>query len=273
MLKGIKLSQKLFKIKKEYLEFAYIKRETRIIQIWWKQVLYKRWVEKANSRAILIQKWYRMNYCKGKYDSIIKSGKIINRFVRGFITRRKMRIMRLCLAIIDDIVQKGTIKIFEKVKITAATSIQAFIRGYFVREAHYMEVYQIKKAKYDFIRYKKAKLMQKVVKGFISRRSYLRLKNAAVFIQGHMKMKWLSVLFQQLRFSSRKIQQAVRRWYIRRMIVKERLNTFKIDTARNVDDLKIKEQIPFFGINNIYRFENCAETTNRGRHFFYLCKF
>ena len=58
----------------------------------------------------------------------------------------------------------------------------------------------------EFLFNKMARIIQKYVRGFIVRITLLRLYKAAYYIQGYFRMKWLSSLFQRLRYSARIIQ-------------------------------------------------------------------
>ena len=274
MLKGVKEVQKMYKVSKEYLKFLKLRKKTLILQRWWRRVLYKRKLKKMNEAAVVIQRWWKMKFYTKRYLKTKESAQVVNKLMRGAMGRKKASIVRYCRAIVKEIVNRGATELFEKVKIGAAKIIQKFAKGYVCRKRLASLIQQVKQAKEDFVRNKHARVIQKKARGFIVKSSYVRMRRAAVFIQGHMKMRWLSNLFQKLRTVSIKIQKAVKKWYIRRKVIKERMQKYMSTDGKTYKSLLIAEQVNFFGVNNIGKVgKNVDSQTGKlSKHCIYLMK-
>lgn len=81
----------------------------------------------------------------------------------------------------------------------AALIIQKYARRYIVRRKCKKQILKIKKARQDVIDRKAAIKIQKVARTYIVKQRIKAKHRAAFKIQGFMKMKWLSALFQDLR--------------------------------------------------------------------------
>lgn len=68
---------------------------------------------------------------------------------------------------------------------------------------------------------KSALIIQKVFRGFVVRNRLDRLNRAAQYIQGYLRMKWLSAYYKILKESTIKIQRFARTYLLKKMRVDE----------------------------------------------------
>ena len=221
------------------------------LQRWWRKILWQRKVERVKRFAIKIQNWWKMLFHSARYQRILTSSKTINRLIRGGIARKKAKGLRAVNAVIEILLNRGVDLLFEKVRTQAAIVIQRFARGYICRQRLKNEIKELKRKKEEFIVNKNATIIQKNARRMIVRNTFRRLYGASVFIQGYMKMRWLSTLFQRLRLVSIKIQKAVKRWYIRRKVIREQIQKYMVAEGKAFQSLQVAEQANFFGVHNL----------------------
>jgi len=166
---------------------------------------------------------------------------------------------------IELLLDRGVEKLFEKVRTQAAIVIQRYARGYICRQRLKNEIEKIKRAKEEFIVNKNSTIIQKYARAMIVRNTFKRLYGAAVFIQGYMKMRWLSTLFQRLRLVSIKIQKAVKKWYIRRKVIREQIQKYMVSEGKAFTSLQIAEQANFFGTHNLRKIGQNVTNQNTTR--------
>jgi len=94
---------------------------------------------------------------------------------------------------------------------------------------------------------KALRVIQKTMRGVLVRNRMRTLHLAAAYIQGHMRMRWLTSLFQKIRFEVRKIQRVVRRFLIRKKKVQERLVNFFSKEVALLDNVRNVENYAMFG--------------------------
>lgn len=251
MRNGVKAIQNLFRIRRENLEFIQVRKSTKKIQRWWRTILENRRLAKFQSVVCTIQKWWKMHFLRVRYIQMKAAIIMINRVLRGARARLQKRKVKYCRDIVENIVERSAELIVQKMEIKAAKTIQRYAKGYIVRNRYRVQVKKIQKAKRDFVKNKKIKIIQRNVRGFIARSSYKRIRKAAMLIQGHMRMKWLSSLFQRLRGVSVVLQKAVRRWLILRKVMNERMQGYMVNEGLNFRARHIVEQANFFGLDNV----------------------
>jgi len=263
MLKGIRAVQRLFKVRLEYQKFQKMRKMTKKIQRWWRNILMKRWQAKVRGMTIKIQSWWKKVFHRKRYLNKVASIKMINRVWRGALVRRRNIKLRIVKAIIEEILDRGTAKLYYKVQAAAAVEIQRWVRGHLTRCKYYNEVQRIRKAKTDMIFDKKSRLIQRNVRGWIVRSTLNRMHRAAQYIQGYIRMRWLSTIFQDLRRAALKIQRAARCWLARKKVVRERLQNFLSPEAHVFEELKAAEQMILFGVQNVKAAKKGATSPNR----------
>jgi len=94
---------------------------------------------------------------------------------------------------------------------------------------------------------KALRIIQKTFRGVLVRNRLRTLHLAAAYIQGYMRMRWLSTLFQKVRFEVRKIQRVVRRFLIRKKKVQERLIEFFTKEVTLLENVRSVENYALFG--------------------------
>jgi phage gp36-like protein len=97
---------------------------------------------------------------------------------------------------------------------------------------------------------KALRVIQKTFRGVLVRNRLRTLHLAAAYIQGYMRMRWLSTLFQKIRFEVRKIQRVVRKFLIRKKKVQERLIDFFTKEIALLENVKNVENYAMFGDNS-----------------------
>jgi myosin-5 len=115
MLKGVKTVQRLFRVRKEYQKFQKMRKCAKKIQKWWRYKLFKWWLIRARKAAIKIQAWWRSVYYKQRYHKMIENARFIARVWRGAIVRRKLMRLRHAKQILEEIIDRASRKLFERV--------------------------------------------------------------------------------------------------------------------------------------------------------------
>ena len=204
-------------------------------------------MKKLKKATLKLQAWWRSKFYRKQYLKKRQLISTINRVWRGAIARRKVARLRHVKAIIEEILQKGAQEILKHIHEVSVRKLQPNIRGFLVRRKHHKKVAQIKKTKAEYIYNKNIRVIQRNIRRFIVRRTIKRMEIAASFIQGHIRMVWLSTLFQTLRIGTRKIQKAVRSWLTRRKAIRERMQEFNMTEYSKYESAKKQEQTNFFG--------------------------
>ncbi len=251
MRRGIISVQRMFRTLKERRRFKSIQKASRKIQRWWKNILKQRRLAKMKKASVKIQGWWKMRYQKKRYQKILHSTVQIQKLMRGGLVRRRIIRLRHVQDIIEHILEKGAHILMYRTRMTAATEIQRWVRGHLCRCKYYDKVLKIRKFRREFIYTKSAIIIQRNVKGFIVRSTLKRLNRAAFYIQGFIKMKWLSSLFSDLRVVAIKIQRAVRCWLVKKRAVEERMQSFITLEESLLESLKTAEQVTFFGSSQV----------------------
>jgi len=247
MRKGIVGIQRFFRVRDIVQTFNYMRQNSTKIQKWWRRILYRRWKERVDQAAATIQAWWKMKFRRRKYLRMLYSSAMINRVWRGYLARRRANALRSANRIIDLILYRGARMLQVKTETIAAIEIQRWARGHRIRCRHYDKVLKIRRAKNNFRFNKASTIIQKNVRGFIARGVIKRLNKAAFLIQGYMKVRWLSTIFQQLRAATLKIQKAFRTYLVRKQVVDARFIDYLQDESSVYEASKQIEQQVLFG--------------------------
>lgn len=79
-------------------------------------------------------------------------------------------------------------------------------------------------------------VIQRYFRGFMIRNRLDRLNRAAGYLQGYMRMLWLTKYFKLMRVSAIKIQKLARKYLFRKSVIKEREKGYyhKLETEKNI---------------------------------------
>ena len=251
MLVGVRGTQTLVRTHKDYLRFIWVKKQSRLIQKWWKRLPFRRFFRKMKACFTAVQSQWRMKHCKAIYTNTMNAVKLINRVMKGGLARKRVRGIQVCKYMVNAIIQRGIYEVIEKPRTDSASLVQKNIRGYLCRKTHCEEVKQIKLASNIILTNKSVRIIQRNAKGFIARSVYNRLKRATAFIQGHIKMIKLHTEFRTNRLASIKAQRAIRKWLIRKRIIIERMVDFLNNEGKEYQKNRIIEQAYFFNVKDI----------------------
>jgi Fe-S cluster assembly ATPase SufC len=87
-----------------------------------------------------------------------------------------------------------------------------------------------------------------------------RMNRAASYIQGHMRMLYLSAYFQHVKRSVRTMQKIMKMYHVKNKIIKERLNEYFSKNKNSMEQLRALETAVIFkefdGLNDLEDLEN-----------------
>ena len=209
MSKAIVIIQRSFLVQRDLQEYKNMRNVVIQLQRKWREILKGRYQEKMYKSILLIQTWWKMKFSELSYKHKISSINTVNRCWRGALGRKRARAYKCAYNTIGELLSRGTKIIFLKIQNTAAREIQRWFRGHLIRCRHYKKVLRIRKTKREFISDRAVRILQRSLRGFLVRRTLRRMNSAAFMIQGFLKMKWLSIIFQQLKRATIMIQRNV----------------------------------------------------------------
>lgn len=90
-------------------------------------------------------------------------------------------------------------------------------------------------------------MIQKWLRGFFVRTRLDRINRAAGYLQGYLRMKWLTKYFKMMKTSALKIQKFARKYLFRKKIIEEREKGFYSKPGNEVDVLRGVENNVIFG--------------------------
>ncbi|CAK78670.1 unnamed protein product (macronuclear) [Paramecium tetraurelia] len=114
---------------------------------------------------------------------------------------------------IKKLLIKVTDQAWKVIVYRAATKIQKIWKGYITRKNNEDNIQSIKLAGFLVTANQAAIIIQKYVRRNQQTRYYLSLKAATAYIQGWIRSKWLSDLFQRIRYATIVIQRGVRKYF------------------------------------------------------------
>ena len=240
---GIRRIQDLWKCRMEYKNFKQIKRKIRLLQAF----LHKKYLQKQakdyRHNCIKIQKYFRRYRDFNIYLTVKSKIQKIQNLIRGGLARIRVRKIRFC----RQIVLKCMIfPAFNIILNRNATKIQKLGRGYLAKCKNFKIVSQARRAKKNFMEAKSTRKIQKIGRGYIVRQRLQRLNRAAFYIQGFIKMKWLTALVKRLRKAAKIIQRNVRIFINRKIAIRKRINSFLVNHTSHYDDLVKSEKNRLF---------------------------
>ena len=233
--------QALFRCKKEYMWFLYMKQNAIIIQRWFRQLL----SEKLENYKVFGLGIFNI-YLRSRMKKLLNKKRkrlalTCQKLWRGFKTRKHLRPSLLCLSILSSILQNSWLQIEILLQTQSAIKIQKHFRGYQTRKSspfqHLLETLQIQKS---------AKTIQKNIKRYLVQKKFQTLQNSAKFIQSfwrlhrykqHLKNSYTSILL---------IQKHLKKFLIRLRQIKSRLANFLITESSLLTNLRYLEHSSVF---------------------------
>lgn len=189
-----------------------------------------------------------------KYKKLVDKEKMEieakNRIVRAFklnVLKQKMIRYSICYRGVLDIFERSWEEIRENSERQSSLTVQRIFRGYLLRQKHKKAIEKAMEVRLNCVSTKALRVIQKAFRGVLVRNRLRTLHLAAAYIQGHMRMRWLSALFQKIRFEVRKIQRAVRKFLIRKKRVQERLVEFFSKEVGLLENVRNVENFAMFG--------------------------
>ncbi|CAI2359384.1 unnamed protein product [Moneuplotes crassus] len=177
----------------------------------------------------------------------LESRKKIIKWMRLNVFKQKLLRFSLNGKIVADLFEESWLQIREEAELKTAVTVQRIFKGFLEKRKHDKAVKLGLKAKYDCASTKALRIIQKNFRGVLVRNRLRTLHHAAAFIQGHMRMRWLSTLFQKMRFEIRKIQRCTRKFLIRKKKMKERLMEFFPQEIASLENVRNVENYAMFG--------------------------
>lgn len=125
--------------------------------------------------------------------------RIVRAFKRNVLKQRLLRYSICCKSVLD-VVDAAWEGIRENAEKRSSLSVQRIFKGYIERQKNQHAIQSAKEVRYQCASTKSLRVIQKSLRGVLVRNRLRTLHLAAAYIQGHMRMRWLSTLFQKLRF-------------------------------------------------------------------------
>lgn len=175
--------------------------------------------------------------------------KIVRLFRRNSM-RQKLSKFSCCVISFKDIFENAWSEIRVNAEKKCSLTVQRILRGHMARKLNRETIEKAYQVRLKCMSTKALRVIQKTFRGVLVRNRLRTLHMAAAFIQGYMRMRWLSTLFQKLRFEVRKIQRVVRRFLIRKKKVQERLVEFFQKEVGMLENVRNVERYAMFGDSN-----------------------
>mgnify|MGYP000846203966 FL=1 len=252
-LKGIRVVQNLFRVRAYARKLQQTKKLIRKIQRWYLTILQTRKFQKIKTTIKKLQTWWKMNFYWQKYKKIYKDMIRIQKVFRGFLVRKKYKIIRFVQTIVEQIISNGTEILLEKIQGQAAIKIQARVRGIIARRINHMIIQKAKLVGLNIKLLKYALMFQRNIRGFLVRSKLKRWHKAARVIQGAVRMKWLRETFLEIRWATPIIQRKIRCWLAWSTQAKRRLEGYKAVNETYLDDVLAAEVGTLFGGIGYYK--------------------
>ena len=199
-------------------------------------------------------------FCEKAKSAVLKYKMIVDkermeREARDRIVRllksnvKKQKIMRYAIALknINFIVMNAWLQIRETREKSCSVTVQRLFRGFLEKQKFQTAINNAYEVRLAWVSTKALRIIQKTFRGVLVRNRLRTLHVAAAYIQGHMRMRWLSTLFQKLRYEVRKIQRVVRKFLIRKKMVRERLIEFFGKEINLLENVRNVENFAMFG--------------------------
>ena len=196
---------------------------------------------------------HKLEVDKGRLEAA--AIKRIVRMFRRSSFRLKVQRIFICHKQVQGIVEDAWVTIRENAESKTSQMVQRILRGYLSRKNNSDAIEKSLEVRRACMSSKALRVVQKTFRGVLVRNRLRTLHYAAAYIQGYMRMRWLTTLFQKLRFEVRKIQRVVRRFLIRKKGVQDRLIEFfgrEVSLAENTR-----------GVENFALFGDSSQTEER----------
>ena len=154
IFKSIRRIQTLYRVRNEYKKFREKQKKLRILQKWFKKQIFKKRLAAAleifRKKRQLVSKiasFHRMKTQRTQYKEIINSTLKINKYVKGFLARRKLAKLKFCKSLLTSgkVFENAWKIIRRKWEQEAAIVIQRFARGFITRKRNKKQVDHMKK--------------------------------------------------------------------------------------------------------------------------------
>ncbi|KAL4450307.1 hypothetical protein ABPG74_009013 [Tetrahymena malaccensis] len=219
----IRICQQLIKVKILYKRFKDQRKKAQKIQNWYRRHLQRELIRKYRQSALVIQNYIKYAI-KLEYFSIVKKNVlVIQKCIRKFLEKTRLRNIQHCKDKIENEVLNFAWNFIRK---RSCIQIQKIIRGFLARQKHKEMIIRVKMVGRMIRERKAATKIQTNYRMHINRKKFLEKKKAAMKIQAFIKMKILSAFYKQLKFSTNKIQKAMRKFLIKKHIRLERLQSY-----------------------------------------------
>lgn len=246
--KSVNIIQKCFQIKMVTVEHQDKMIKVKRIQRFWRKrgeivitSRAKEFLEKAKDGILK----YKMLVDKERTE--LEAKKKIVKIFRLNVLRQKLGRYAICNKQVLDIFTNAWILIREDAEKKSALNVQRIFKGFLEKKKHKSAIEAALQVRYDCASTKAFRIIQKTFRGVLVRDRMRTLHLSAAYIQGYMRMRWLSTLFQKLRFEVRKIQKCVRKFLIRKNKMKERLSEFIQKELSLLENVKNVENYAMFG--------------------------
>jgi myosin-5 len=199
----------------------------------------------------------RQTLMNAKKKIAILSSAILKMRFRLFMVRVKIN-----KTMLDVIFENAWREIQGRLYLKSCQDIQRIVRGHFTRIARIDDVEKLTTIRESIIMARAGRTMVRITRGFLVRARLNRMKRAARYIQGFMRMKVLVKYLALMRESAKKIQLAVRRYIIRMRAVDLHMNRFMRRNKEFMPQIKnIEHDVVFHQEESLYDLKNLDNYT------------
>lgn len=101
MLKGLHTVVRIFKVRKTYRKFQQIRKAVRTIQKFYRKLRDKIRMKRMGKSIVKLQLWWKMIFLTRRFKRVKRAAGLLNRVIRGTLTRRRAARRRIVQKIID----------------------------------------------------------------------------------------------------------------------------------------------------------------------------
>lgn len=162
----------------------------------------------------------------------------------------------------DVIVENAWKEINNRMSLKGCLDIQRIFRGHLTRITRNDDVEKLNTIRESIIMARAGKTMVRISRGFLVRARLNRMRRAATYIQGFMRMRILVKYLSLVKVSVRKIQHAVRKYIIRMRAVDLHMNRFMRRNREFMPQIKnIEHDVVFHQQESLYDLKNLENYT------------
>lgn len=158
--------------------------------------------------------------------------------------------IRFCKSIIEKCVNLAWNKLTLQKENEVALTIQRCLRAHLLRLGKINDITIFNKKLLDSRANYAAKSIQKIVRGFLVRRRFLRLQLAANRIKGFIKTRFIRDYFVKLCAATRLIQRNVRKYLLRKSKIQANIDDFSSNNASILQSIRQLEYSILFSDND-----------------------